>query len=135
MELTEADSGYAVLSVEPHIMRAQWLAGAIEAAGIPVHVEEDDLVDEFSMAKKLQGDLRVRVLVPADRLAEAQTVFLGLSQPIPLVDEDDEDDAELAAMGEALRTTTAMRVVLLLVLGTAGPVLLILLLDRVFNIL
>ena len=77
-------------------MRAHWVAGALEAQGIPTFVDEDNLADEFAISQKVMGLLRVRVLVPRDRLVEAQTVFLNLSQPIPLVDEeeDEEEDAE-----------------------------------------
>ena len=89
----------AVLTVEPSTMRAHWIAGGLENAGIPAHVEEDDLADEFSAAQRLLGTPRVRVLVPADRLEEARTVFLGMSQPLPLVDEDEEDDE--AALDES----------------------------------
>jgi len=76
-------------------MRAHWVAGALEAEGIPTFVDEDNLADEFAISQKVMGILRVRVLVPRDRLIEAQTIFLNLSQPIPLVDEEeDEEDPE-----------------------------------------
>lgn len=74
-------------------MRAHWIAGALEGDGIPTFVDEDNLADEFAISQKAMGLLRVRVLVPRDRLDEARTVFLNLSQPIPIIDED-EDEAE-----------------------------------------
>ena len=91
--------GYVVLTEAPDILRAHWIAGAIEAAGIPVHVEEDNLADEFAMSQKLMGALRVRVLVPEDRRAEANLVFLDLSQPIsddPAFHEPDDDLEDFA---------------------------------------
>lgn len=94
-------SGYAVLTEEPNLMRAHWVAGAIEEAGIPVHVEDEGPADEFAVSQRAMGLLRVRVLVPADRLEEARTIFLSMSQPIPVVDEEDE---ELAEFEEARRS-------------------------------
>lgn len=100
MDIVAEGSGYVVLTEEADLMRAHWVAGAIEAAGIPVHVEENNLQDEFAVAQKLLGGMRIRVLVPADRRDEANTVFLNLSQPI--VDDpeyhDEEDDEALEDM-------------------------------------
>lgn len=112
--------GYVVLTEAPDIMRAHWIAGAIEAAGIPVHVEEDNLADEFAMSQKLMGALRVRVLVPQDRRDEANLVFLDLSQPIPddPAFHDEEDDAALEAMDdERFRFTAGVGLVLLLLMA------------------
>ena len=93
-------SGYVVLTEEPNLQKAHWIAGGIEAAGIPVHVEENNLQDEFAVAQKAMGGIRIRVLVPEDRYDEANTVFLALSQPIPddPAFHDEEDDAALEAM-------------------------------------
>lgn len=113
-------SGYVVLTEEPTLQRAHWIAGGIQAAGIPVHVEENNLQDEFAVAQKLLGGIRFRVLVPEARYDEANTVFLDLSQPIPddPAFHDEEDDAALEAMDdERFRFTAGVGLVLLLLMA------------------
>jgi len=88
MDLAQAISGYVVLTEERNPLRAYLVAGAVDAAGIPVHVEENNLADEFAMSQKLMGIQRVRVLVPRERFLDAQTVFLAMSQPIPRIEEE-----------------------------------------------
>ncbi len=89
--------GYVLLTEAPNLMRAHLIAGALEDAGIPFHVGEDNLADEWAMSLKLRGGLGVPVLVPSERIDEARTVFLAMSQPIPEVEEDE----ELRAHGSA----------------------------------
>lgn len=120
MELMLDGSGYVVLTAEPNLLRAHWIAGGIKAAGIPVHVEENNLQDEFAVAQKAMGAIRFRVLVPEDRLEEANTVFLDLSQPIPddPAFHDEEDDAALEAMEEELKSgTSSIGFIVLLLAG------------------
>ena len=125
MDTTATEGSYVVLTEEASVIHANWIAGGIEAAGIPAHVEQDDLADEFSMFQKLQGAPRVRVLVPADRLQEARTVFLALSQPIPLVEEDDDAlEAMAEARSDATRTRVLWLILLVFVLPTVGAWLL-----------
>ena len=92
-------SDYVVLTEEPNLMRAHLVAGALDEAGIPTFTDQDNLADEFALSQKLMGLLRVRVLVPRERIDEARAIFLAMSQPIPLVDED-EDDEEKHEEGE-----------------------------------
>jgi len=114
-----ATSGFAVLLEESSHPRAHWLAGGLEAAGIPTHVEEDNLADEFAMSQRLMGTHRIRVLVPAARLDEARIVLQGLSQPIPIVDE--EDDEALEALGEVHRERRSTIAVILIAVILGGP--------------
>ncbi len=88
----ESDSEFVVLTEQSSAMHAQWIAGALEAEGIKTFVDEDNLADEFAVSQKLLGMPRIRVMVLRGELTEARTIFLKLSQPIPLVDEDDEDE-------------------------------------------
>jgi len=115
-------SNYVVLTEEPNWMRAHWIAGGLEAADIPTFVDQDNLVDEFAMSQKLMGLQRVRVLVPRDLLGEARAVFLAMSQPIPLMDPDEEDtNAERqAASGPRSHFPWAFRARLLLILLLLG---------------
>jgi len=103
-------SGYAILTEVPDEMRAHWIAGALEARGIPTMVDEDLLVDEFTMSQRLLGAPRVRVLVPEDRLDEAQAVFLALSQPIPLVEVADEDEFDEEAPAQLSNTEVSIAI-------------------------
>ena len=125
MELLIDGAGYVVLSEEPNLQRAHWIAGGIQAAGIPVHVEENNLQDEFAVAQKLLGGIRFRVLVPRERLDEAKTVFLDLSQPIPddPAFHDEEDDAALEAMEEERGDKTLVFGLVLLLVVFGGPLL------------
>lgn len=109
----QSESDYVVLTEEPSLMRAHWVAGALEAEGIRTFVDEDNLADEFAISQKVLGLLRVRVLVPRDRLLEAQTIFLNLSQPIPLVDEDEDDEED----PEDERTQITPGLAMLIVVG------------------
>jgi len=84
---------YVVLTEAPDRLRANLVAGALEEADIPTFVDEDNLADEFAMSQRMLGLLRVRVLVPRDRLEEARAIFLAMSQPIPLLDEGEDADA------------------------------------------
>ena len=122
-ELT-TPGGYVLLTEEANPMRGQLVAGALGAAGIPAHVEEDDLADEFAMSQKLRGAPRVRVLVPGDRLEEARAVFLAMSQPIPALEEDE----ELAAYEARRHRRTLWIVVFLFAIGTL-PLVVFLLAD------
>lgn len=117
-------SGYVLLSEEANPMRGHLVAGALVAADIPVHVEEDDLADEFAMSQKLRGAPRVRVLVPGERLEEARAVVLAMSQPIPAM----EDDAEFVAY-EASRRKRFRWILLIFFALTTVPLLLFMLAD------
>jgi hypothetical protein len=81
--------GYVLLVEDANPLRAHLIAGALDEAGIPHVVEEDNLADEFAMSRKLMNTQGARVMVPEDRLAEAQAIFLAMSQPIPVIDEED----------------------------------------------
>ena len=94
--------GYVLLTEEPNVHRAHLVAGALNASGIPTFVDEDNLVDEWAMSQKLTGVLGVRVLVPGAQLDEARTVFLAMSQPIPVIDEDEELEAYASASRSSL---------------------------------
>ena len=85
-------------------MRAHLVGGALEEAGIPIFVDEDNLADEFAISQKVMGIMRVRVLVPEDRLTEAQTILLGMSQPIPRIEDDEDIEAERERGRKAART-------------------------------
>ncbi len=117
-----AEHDFVVLTEESSSVRAHWIAGAIKAHDIPVHVVEDERADEFAMAQKLMGTALVQVLVPEGRLTEARTIFLNLSQPIPLIDDenegDEEDDEPPPSMIPAPLRIAGMIFVALLVLGT-----------------
>jgi len=90
--------GHVLLLEEANPLRAHLVSGALEEAGIPCVVEDDNLADEFSMVRKLGGMQGTRVWVPIARADEAQVIFLGMSQPIPIIDED---DPELEALGRS----------------------------------
>ena len=125
MELMLDGSGYVVLTEEPTLQRAHWIAGGLKAAGIAVHVEENNLQDEFAVAQKLLGGIRFRVLVPEDQLQAAKTVFLDLSQPIPddpdFHDEDDDDALDAMEAERSDKTFVFGLVLVLIVFG--GPML------------
>lgn len=72
--------GYVVLVEAPNPLEAQFIAGALEDEGIPTHVDEDHLADEFAMSQKMMGLQRVRVMVPRDRLVDAQAVLADLPE-------------------------------------------------------
>ena len=105
-------------------MRAHWVAGALEAEGIPTFVDEDNLADEFAISQKVMGILRVRVLVPRDRLVEAQTIFLNLSQPIPLVDEGEYQERDPEDAQVQVTPLMAILIVVGIVVLVGGLVLL-----------
>ncbi len=116
-------SGYVLLSEEMNPMRGHLVAGALGAADIPAHVEEDDLADEFAMSLKLRGAPRVRVLVPGDRIEEARAVFLAMSQPIPVVEDDEFSEYE------ATRRRRTRRIVLVLFAVGTLPLIFFMLAD------
>ncbi len=126
--------GWVVLTEQPNPMMAHWVAGGVEAEGIPVHVEENNLQDEFAVAQRAMGGLPIRVLVPKERYDEANTVFLNLSQPIPLVDDDDiEDEEELDDMLEE-HESKVRSVGLILILVLLGvPFVIWQIMTRVFG--
>jgi len=103
-------------------MRAQWIAGALEDRGIKTFVDEDNLADEFAVSQRLMGMPRIRVMVLQDELTEARTIFLNLSQPITIVDEDDEqeDDDEIGPMPGAGPKALAIVFGALLLLALGG---------------
>ena len=88
--------GHVLLLEDANPLRTHLISGALEEAGIPCVVEDDNLADEFSMVRKLAGVQGSRIWVPIERAEEARVIFLGMSQPIPAIDED---DPELAAYG------------------------------------
>lgn len=84
-------------------MRAHHLAGILQAAGIPVHVEDDVLADEFAVSQRVMGLQPIRVLVPKERVDDAEEAVLATSQFLPEFDdpafaEDPADDAALDEM-------------------------------------
>jgi len=131
MDMMESISGYAVLTEEVDPLRAHLVAGAVEAAGIPVLVEENNLADEFAMSQKLMGAQRERVLVPRERLLEAQAVFLAMSQPIPRIQE--EDGGGQRAIDRQHRRVTRLAWSVLFVL--VGLPALVLVLARILRLL
>ena len=135
MELMIEGSGYVVLTEEPTLQRAHWIAGGLKAAGIPVHVEENNLQDEFAVAQKAMGGIRFRVLVPEAQLDEANTVFLDLSQPIPddPAFHDEADDAALEAMEEEMKSNASSIGMIILILAGA-PFLVWLLVDWILSL-
>ena len=134
MELMLDGSGYVVLTEEPTLQRAHWIAGGLKAAGIAVHVEENNLQDEFAVAQKALGGIRFRVLVPEAQLDEANTVFLDLSQPIPddPAFHDEEDDAALAAMEEEIKSSRSSIGMIVLILAGV-PFLVWILVDWILS--
>ena len=114
-----ATSGFARLADAPSLAQAHAWAGALEAADIPTHVEEDNLADSFAMSQKLMGSLPIRVLVPAERLEEARLVLQGLSQPRPVIDE--EDDSALAVMAATRRDRSVVMAAVLIAIFFGGP--------------
>lgn len=75
--------GFVVLTQAENAFRAQFLAGALEAEGIPTHVDGDHLADEFAMSQKMMGLIQVRVLVPAERVNEAREILETLHEAGP----------------------------------------------------
>ena len=134
MELMLDGSGYVVLTEEATLQRAHWIAGGLKAAGIAVHVEENNLQDEFAVAQKALGGIRFRVLVPEAQLDEANTVFLDLSQPIPddPAFHDEEDDAALAAMEEEIKSSRSSIGMIVLILAGV-PFLVWILVDWILS--
>jgi len=88
--------GHVLLLEEANPLRAHLVSGALEEAGIPCVVEDDNLWDQASVMRKLGGMQGTRVWVPIARADEAQVIFLGMSQPIPVIDEDDPELEALA---------------------------------------
>ena len=119
------DSDYVVLTEEPNLMRAHWIAGGLEAVDIPTFVDEDNLADEFAMSQKMMGVQRVRVLVPGNLLEEARQVFLSMSQPLPLVDEDEVEEDDAATRPQRRPAFLNPRAVIILMLVMGGLVWLI----------
>lgn len=64
--------GYALLTEVENTFEAHLIVGALKGAGIHVHVNEDLLMDEFTMALKMIGVHRVRLWVPASQLDAAR---------------------------------------------------------------
>jgi hypothetical protein len=117
---TPEPGDYVLLTQETTTFRAHWVAGALEHAGIPTFVDEDNLADEFAITQKVMGVMGARVLVPRDRLEEARTVFLGLSQPIPPIDQTGvAEDAEDPSAPLTLRSVVVV-VALVLALVAGG---------------
>ena len=98
---TRRPANYVKLTSEPNLMRAHLVAGRLEDEGIPTIVGDDHLMDEWAMSQKMLGLITYDVAVPEDRLDEARTIFLAMSQPIPAIDED---DPELEAYAQELET-------------------------------
>ena len=126
----EAPPPFALLTEAADAMRAHWIAGGLEAAGIPTHVDADMLADEFAMSQKLLGLQRVRVLVPADRLEEARVVLGDLEHAAPPsgseAEEQDEDEVD-GEPAPAPRKGPDVRALAIVLLGAAVLVLALLL--------
>jgi hypothetical protein len=75
--------GYVVLTEASNTFQAQFLAGALESEGIPTHVDGDHLADEFAMSQKMLGLIKVRVMVPEDRLEDARAILATLKDAGP----------------------------------------------------
>ncbi len=75
--------GYEVVAAAANTFEAQFLAGALQDEGIPTHVDEDHLADEFAMSQKMMGLQKVRVMVPKDRLDDARAIIAALPDREP----------------------------------------------------
>jgi hypothetical protein len=83
---------YAVLAEESIPMRAHWIAGALEEAGISTHVYERNLSDEFAVSQRALGLAGTCVIVPRERLEEAREILRDLRPPPLPEGPDDEED-------------------------------------------
>ncbi len=80
-----------VMVMEPtSAIKTQIVKGLLESAQIPVHVEGEYLTDEFAMSQMLVNRSGVAVLVPHERLADAQNlIHMAMEAGQKLASKDD----------------------------------------------